>query len=287
MSTRPDNLRVLDVSLIKESVNNLFIEASYKLPGDIKDALKEAAASEDSSAAQNILDIIVKNYDKSAEMEYPLCQDTGMAVIFLEIGQDVHLSGGSLHEAVSSGVEQAYREGYLRKSVVTDPLRRVNSGNNLPPVVHTEIVEGDRVKITVIPKGFGAENQSAIKMMLPSSSKEDVMDFIVNGVIASGGKGCPPSVIGVGIGGTFEYSAFLAKKALLKPLDSPNPDPFYREMEEELTRRINESNIGPLGIGGRTTTLGVKILSYATHIAGLPVAYNYCCHSCRHHSITI
>lgn len=287
MSSVPGNLRIIELSRIEEQIYKLFLEASYKLPGDIKKALNEAALSEDNSAAKNILDIVIKNYDKSAEMEYPLCQDTGMAVIFMEIGQDVHFSGGSLHDAVARGVERAYEDGYLRKSVVTDPLRRVNSGNNLPPVIHTELVKGDKVKMTVIPKGFGAENQSAIKMMLPSSSKEDVMDFIVNGVIASGGKGCPPSVIGVGIGGTFEYSAFLAKKALLTPLDQPHPDPFYKEMEEELTARINASNIGPLGIGGKTTTLGVKILSYATHIAGLPVAYNYCCHSCRHHSTTI
>ena len=205
-----------------------------------------------------------------------------MAVVFLDIGQDVHFTGGYYYDAVCKGVQKAYDLGYLRKSVVKDPFKRENTQTNLPPVIHTNIVPGEQVKITVMPKGFGAENLSQIKMMLPSSTEEDVIDFVASQVIQAGGKGCPPGIIGVGIGGTFEYAALMAKKALLVPLDQHHPDPFYAELEERICQRINQSKVGPMGISGNTTVLGVRILNYATHIAGLPVAFNYCCHSCRH-----
>ena len=280
-------MRTIDVFVIQQKVEELFIKAAYCLPQDIEDAINKAYKNETSKLSGNILNIIIKNHKKAREMEYPLCQDTGMAIVFLEIGQNVHFTGGFICDAINKGVANAYTKGYLRNSIVGDPFDRKNTNNNTPAIIYTEIVMGDQVKIFVLPKGFGAENQSQIKMMMPSDKKDAVIDFIVKGVISSGGKGCPPCVIGIGIGGTFEYSAYLSKKALLIPLDKTNPNPFYAKMEDEIIKKINQSNIGPMGIGGKTTALGVKILTSATHIAGLPVAYNYCCHSCRHQSITI
>lgn len=280
-------MRNIDTKVIEKEVSKLFIDANYCLPADVKSAIIKAYEKEEKELPKYILDIIIKNFQKAENMIYPLCQDTGMAIVFLEIGQDVHLTGNFINDAVTNGVKDAYEKGFLRKSVVNDPLIRENSKNNLPPVIYTEIVKGDKIKITVLPKGFGAENQSSIKMMLPSTPIESIIDFIADTIITAGGKGCPPGIVGVGIGGTFEYSAFLAKKALLLPLDKPNPKPHYQKLEQQILEKINASNIGPLGTGGKTTVLGVKVLSYATHIAGLPIAINYCCHSCRHSSIII
>ncbi|OHD15986.1 MAG: fumarate hydratase [Spirochaetes bacterium GWD1_27_9] len=281
-------MRSIDVEIVAKEVERLFIEANYILPDDVKNKLEEALVYETNPLSKDILNILKINYKKSEEMIYPLCQDTGMAVVFLEIGQEIHFENGFIGDAICKGVENAYNKGYLRKSVVADPLKnRANTKTNLPPVIHTEITKGDKLKITVIPKGFGAENQSAIKMLTPSDGREGIIDFIVSGVIKSGGKGCPPSVIGVGIGGTFEYAAILAKKALLISLDKPNEDPFYKDMEEEILTKINQSGVGSQGIGGNISCLSIKILTYPTHIAGLPVAYNYCCHSTRHKSCVI
>lgn len=280
-------MRKIDVLFVEKQVEKLFIEANYNLPNDVKKKLDEAIQKEDSPIPKNILKILRENYKKSENMIFPLCQDTGMAIVFLEIGQEIRFSGGFVLDAISRGVKKAYHNGYLRKSIVDDPLKRTNTNNNLPAIIHTELTKGDKLKITVIPKGFGSENQSALKMMVPSAGREAIIDFIVNGVIESGGKGCPPCIIGVGIGGDFEYCALLAKKALLIPLDRQNPNPFYNEMEQEILNKINESCIGSMGLGGKITCLGVKIVPFATHIAGMPVAYNYCCHSCRHKSVVI
>jgi fumarate hydratase subunit alpha len=280
-------MRKIDVNIITKEVEKLFINANYILPDDVKYKINDAISKEKNVLSKNILNILKTNYEKSEKMVYPICQDTGMAIVFLEIGQNIEFTGGFILDAVNNGVEAAYKNGFLRKSVVADPLRRTNTGNNLPAIIHTEFVKGDSLKISVLPKGFGAENQSAIKMFAPSDGKNAIIDFIVNGVIASGGKGCPPSIIGVGIGGDFEYSAIMAKKALLIPLDKPNSDPFYKAMEEEILNRINKSGIGSQGIGGYVTCLSIKILTYPTHIAGLPVAYNYCCHATRHASTEI
>jgi fumarate hydratase subunit alpha len=280
-------LRKINVKEIETLIESLFIESNYILPDDVKKKIDEAAEAETDPVPKNILSIIKENYTKSGEMVYPLCQDTGMAVIFLEIGNEIEFTGGFVIDSINKGVGNAYQKGFLRKSVVTDPLRRNNTGNNLPPIIHTELVKGDRLTINVMPKGFGAENQSNLKMLTPSSGREGIIDFVVNGVIASGSKGCPPCIIGIGIGGDFEYSAYLAKKALFIPLDKPNGDAFYADMEDEILKKINESGIGCQGLGGNHTCLSVKILTYPTHIAGMPVAYNYSCHSTRHKSITI
>ena len=280
-------MRVVDVLVIEQEVEKLFIEANYILPDDIKKEINKAVSSERSELSKELLKILKENYEKSEEMIFPLCQDTGMAVIFLEIGHEIKFINGYIIDAVNNGVKNAYQNGYLRKSVVNDPLRRINTDNNLPPIIHTEITRGDKLKISVIPKGFGSENQSALKMMSPSDGRKAIIDFVVNGVINSGGKGCPPSVIGIGIGGDFEYCALLAKKALLIPLDLGNPDQYYQEMEQEILEKINSSKIGSMGLGGNISCFGVKILTFPTHIAGLPVAYNYCCHACRHKSVII
>lgn len=280
-------MKEISTKTITDQVRKLFIKANYILPQEIKESFSKALAKETSDTARRILSILEENYKIAEKMEYPLCQDTGMAVVFMEIGQDVHITGGSVEQAVYQGVEEAYREGYLRKSVVEDPLRRVNTKNNLPPVIYQRLIEGENLTITAVPKGFGSENQSALKMMLPSSTPDDIIDFIVQGVTASGGKGCPPGILGIGIGGTFDYAAFLAKKALLRNISEGHPDPFYREIEEEIVSRLNATGIGPMGTGGKTTVLGVNILTYPTHIAGLPVAYNYCCHASRHAEVTL
>ncbi|MBP7553827.1 MAG: fumarate hydratase [Spirochaetes bacterium] len=279
--------KTIKFSEIKENVEKLFIEANYILPRDIKDKINESIDIETDNRARELLQIIKKNYEISDEKIYPICQDTGMAVVFIEIGADVEIVGGFINDAIAEGVQNAYDKGYLRKSVVVDPMRRENSNTNLPPIIYTEMVKGDKLKISVMPKGFGAENQSRQKMMNPTATAEDIIEFVATGVIASGGKACPPSVIGVGIGGTFEYSAYLSKKALLLSLNSKTPDPYYAEMEQDILQKINLSGVGSQGLGGKVSCLGVKILTYPTHIAGLPVAYNYCCHACRHSSIEL
>lgn len=280
-------MREIEASQITSAVKQLFIKASYHLPEDVKNALLKAIQNETTNAAKQVLEILLENAQIAAQNDFPLCQDTGMAFVFVELGQDVHICGGLLEDAVNAGVEQAYDEGFLRKSVVEDPLRRKNTGNNLPAVIFTEIVAGDKIKLTVMPKGFGAENQSRLKMMIPATTPDEIVDFIANEVIASGSKGCPPAVIGVGIGGSFDTVAHMAKKALLLPIDGHNEDLFYADMEKKILEKINNSGIGPMGVGGRTTVLSVRILAAPTHIAGLPLAYNYCCHSTRHADIEL
>lgn len=280
-------MREIEASSITSAVKQLFIKANYHLPSDVKNALLLAKQNETTDTARQVLDILLKNAEIAAENDFPLCQDTGMAFVFAQIGQDVHICGGLFNDAVNAGVEQAYNESYLRKSVVEDPLRRKNTGNNLPAVIFTEIVAGDKIKLTVMPKGFGAENQSRLKMMIPAATSDDIVNFIADEVIASGSRGCPPAIIGVGIGGSFDTVAHLAKKALLLPIDKRSDDPYYADMEQKIMEKINSSGIGPMGVGGRTTVLSVRIFAAPTHIAGLPLAYNYCCHSARHADIEL
>ncbi|MCQ2741637.1 MAG: fumarate hydratase, partial [Alphaproteobacteria bacterium] len=249
---------------------------------DIKKALTDGLNSEENPTAVAMLEGILKNAEIAHKRQMPICQDTGMAVIFLKIGQDVHFVGGSLFDAINDGVREGYKNGYLRKSVVADPLIRTNTGDNTPAIIHTEITDGDKVEITIAPKGFGSENMSAIKMCKPSAGRAGVIDIVVDTVRKAGGNPCPPIVIGVGIGGSFEKAAILAKKALTRDISTSNEDDFYAEMESEILKKVNELDIGPQGYGGKTTALGVNIEKFPTHIAGLPVAVNISCHVTRH-----
>ena len=275
-------MREINISEITNTVKELCIEANYYLSNDIKEALNIAKENETWSLAENILDQIILNGDISKNERIPMCQDTGMACIFLEIGQDVHITGGLLDDAINEGVRQGYEEGYLRKSVVKDPINRVNTKDNTPAIIYYDIVEGDKIKITVAPKGFGSENMSRIKMLKPSDGINGVKDFIIETVKLAGPNPCPPIVIGVGIGGSFDKVAYLAKKALIRPINQRNIDVFYKELEEEMLEKVNELGIGPQGFGGKTTALGLNIEVYPTHIAGLPVAVNINCHATRH-----
>ncbi|MBQ8945195.1 MAG: fumarate hydratase [Lachnospiraceae bacterium] len=275
-------MRNIDVKDITDCIVRLCIEANESLPEDIRAALDRYRDLEKEDLPRGILEKIMENYHIADEEHVPICQDTGMAVIFMEIGQDVHFTGGDLREAVDEGVRRGYTEGYLRKSVVTDPVRRGNTGDNTPAMLTTEIVPGDRVRITVAPKGFGSENMSAVKMLKPSQGLDGVKAFIIDTVRTAGPNPCPPMVVGVGIGGTFDKAALIAKKALLRPVDSSNPDPYYADLERELLDRVNELDIGPQGLGGVTTALGLNIETLPTHIAGLPVAVNISCHVTRH-----
>ena len=275
-------MRELDVSVIRDAVVRLCVEANTRLPEDVKKAIGEFRSKEDWGIARGVLDQIVENYQIAHWENVPICQDTGMACVFLEAGQEVHFVGGGLYDAVHEGVRKGYGEGYLRKSVVRDPIRRGNTGDNTPAMIHTDIVPGDRVTITVAPKGFGSENMSAVKMLKPSDGLEGVKQFILDTVESAGSNPCPPMVVGVGIGGTFEKAAYLAKKALIRPLDVRNPDPYYAELEGELLEKINALGIGPQGFGGMTTALGLNIEVLPTHIAGLPCAVNIGCHATRH-----
>ncbi len=272
-------MRELKAELITDAVARLCIEANTRLPEDVKCAIASARRAEDWQPAREILDRIVENYAICGDI--PICQDTGMACVFLEIGQDVHIAG-DLTEAVNQGVRRGYTEGYLRKSVVRDPLDRVNTGDNTPAMVYTELVPGDRVKITVAPKGFGSENMSRIAMLKPSDGLEGVRKFVIESVEAAGANPCPPIVVGVGIGGTFDKCALIAKRALLRETGSPSPNPFYARLERELLEEINVLGIGPQGVGGKTTALAVHIETLPTHIAGLPCAVNINCHVARH-----
>ncbi len=276
-------MREITAQAVTDAVSRLCISANRKLPEDMKNCIRNCAASEDWLQAKEILGRIVENFEIAAENQVPICQDTGMACVFLKVGQEVHITG-NLEEAVNEGVRRGYREGYLRKSVVRDPLDRVNTGDNTPAVIHYEIVPGDKLEITVAPKGFGSENMSAIKMLKPSDGVAGVVDFVVQTVREAGPNPCPPIVVGVGIGGTFEKAAYLAKKALLRNVDSSNENPYYAALEQELLDKINALGIGPQGFGGATTALGVNIETYPTHIAGLPVAVNINCHVTRHES---
>ena len=275
-------MRKLDVSVIRDTVARLCVEANTCLPEDVKAAIRDYQNKEEWAIARDVLDQIVENFQIADRENVPICQDTGMACVFLEVGQEVHFVGGNLYDAVNEGVRRGYTEGYLRKSVVADPIRRGNTGDNTPAMIHTDIVPGDRVKITVGPKGFGSENMSAVKMLKPSDGLEGVKKFILDTVEAAGPNPCPPMVVGVGIGGTFDKAAYLAKKALMRPLDVRNPDPYYGELEVELLEKINKLGIGPQGFGGLTTALGLNIEVFPTHIAGMPCAVNIGCHATRH-----
>ena len=274
-------MREIHVSEITKVVKELCIESNYYLSKDVKEALQKAKENETWELAENILDKIILNSNIAKNEDMPICQDTGMACVFMEIGQDVHIIGGLLEDAINEGVRQGYDEGFLRKSVVKDPLDRVNTNDNTPAIIYYDIVQGDKIKITVSPKGFGSENMSRIKMLKPSDGLKGVKDFIIETVMLAGPNPCPPIVIGVGIGGTFDKAAYLAKKALIRPLDKRNSKEFYSNLEEELLEAINKLGIGPQGFGGKTTALGVNIETYPTHIAGLPVAVNINCHVTR------
>ena len=274
-------MREIPVSRITDAVERLCIEANTHLPDDVKRAIEACRACEDGDIAVGVLNNIMENYQIADRECVPICQDTGMACVFLEIGQNVHLTGGDLREAVDEGVRRGYTNGFLRKSVVRDPVRRGNTGDNTPAVLYTEIVPGEQVKITLAPKGFGSENMSAIRMFKPSAGLQGIKDFILETVEAAGPNPCPPIVLGIGVGGSFDKVAYLAKKALLRPLDVPNPDPYYAQLEQELLAAINELGIGPQGFGGRTTCLGLAIEQMPTHVAGLPAAVNVSCHVTR------
>ena len=271
-------MREIEVSMLTDVIEKLCIEANEHLPSDVKEAIKRCRACEDGEIAKGVLDNIIENFDIADQENVPICQDTGMACVFLEIGQDVHFIGGDLTDAVNEGVRRGYDKGYLRKSVVKDPVRRGNTGDNTPAMIYTEIVPGEQVKITVGPKGFGSENMSAIRMFKPSAGLQGINETVE----AAGPNPCPPMVVGVGIGGTFDKAALLAKKALMRPLDSSNPDPFYADLENEMLDKINELGIGPQGFGGRTTAIGLNIETMPTHIAGMPCAININCHVTRH-----
>ena len=274
-------MREIDALKITQTVKRLCIEANCHLSSDIKERIKTFCEKEPWAPAKEILERIIENYNISDNNNQPVCQDTGVACVFLKIGQDVHIKG-DITEAVNEGVRQGYEEGYLRKSVVRDPLDRVNTGDNTPAMLYFEIVPGEQLEITVAPKGFGSENMSKIAMLRPSDGLQGVKDFVIKTVEEAGPNPCPPIVVGVGIGGTFDKAAYLAKKALIRPVDSCNEDSFYANLEKELLEEINNLGIGPQGFGGKTTALAVNIEKYPTHIAGLPVAVNINCHVTRH-----
>ena len=280
-------MREINVQQITDVVEKLCIDANTHLPSDVKCAIKNCHACEDGEIAKGVLDNIIENFEIADNENVPICQDTGMACVFLEIGQDVHLVGGFLTDAVNEGVRRGYTNGYLRKSVVKDPVRRVNTGDNTPAMIYTDIVPGEQVKITVGPKGFGSENMSAIRMFKPSHGIEGIKAFILETVETAGPNPCPPMVIGVGIGGTFDKAALLAKKALMRPVDSENPDPYYADLEREMLEKVNQLGIGPQGFGGKTTAIGLNLATMATHIAGMPCAININGHVTRHNTEVI
>lgn len=275
-------VRNIDVADVTRNIKEMCIEANHFLSGDMSGAMEEAARAEKSPLGRQILCQLQDNLKIAGEDQIPICQDTGMAVLFLEIGQDVHFEGGILEDAVNEGVRQGYTEGYLRKSVVGDPIFRENTKDNTPAVIHYEMVPGDQVRITAAPKGFGSENMSRVFMLKPADGIEGVKNAVLTAVRDAGPNACPPMVVGVGMGGTFEKCALLAKKALTRPVDQRSEIPYVRELEQELLERINRTGIGPGGLGGTTTALAVNINTYPTHIAGLPVAVNICCHVNRH-----
>ena len=275
-------MREVHIKKIEEVVEKLCIESNYNLSKDVFDALNKAKEEETWTLAGDILDKIIGNAEISKSESMPICQDTGMACVFLEVGQDVHIVGGNLEDAINEGVRRGYDKGYLRKSIVKDPIDRLNTKDNTPAIIHYEIVSGDKLKITVAPKGFGSENMSQIKMLKPSDGLKGVKDFIAKVVKDAGPNPCPPMIVGVGIGGTFEKAAYLSKKALIRPIDSKNENKFYANLEEELLVEFNRLGIGPQGFGGKTTAIGLNIETYPTHIAGLPVAVNISCHATRH-----
>lgn len=275
-------MRTIHISEITQNIKEMCIEANHYLTPDMKEALEKACADEKSPLGKQILNSLQENLKIAGEDMIPICQDTGMAVVFIEIGQDVHIEGGLLEDAVNEGVRQGYVDGFLRKSVVKDPLIRENTKDNTPAVIHYEMTAGDKIKITVAPKGFGSENMSRVFMLKPADGMEGVKQAVLTAVKDAGPNACPPMVVGVGIGGTFEKCAIMAKKALTRDVNSHSDIPYVAEMEEELLRKINQSGIGPGGLGGSNSALAVNINTYPTHIAGLPVAINICCHVNRH-----
>lgn len=280
-------MREINVSEIENIIRDLCIEANIHLPKSLEDKIQSCGEQEVSPAGKAVFEDLKANIKAAKTENIPICQDTGMAVIFMEIGQDVHFTGGSLEDAINKGVSRGYTEGYLRCSIVGDPLERVNTGDNTPPVVHTRIVTGDKVKIDVCPKGFGSENMSAVKMFTPSASLDDIVGFVTETASKAGSNPCPPMVIGVGIGGNFEHCAYLAKKALCRDTSVRNSKELYKDLEDRMLKEINKLGIGPQGFGGRITALCVNIEQAPTHIAGLPVAVNVGCHVTRHASVLI
>lgn len=280
-------MRIINSSEITKTIKELCIDANINLPPCMKKKICAFEKTETNKLAKEMLGDIIKNYEAAEEMNIAICQDTGMAVVFAEIGQDVHIEGDLFEDAVNEGVRQGYKEGYLRLSIVNDPLLRINTNDNTPALIHTKIVAGENIKLTVAPKGFGSENMSKIKMFTPSAAKEEIMDFVVDTVKGAGGNPCPPIVVGVGIGSDFEGCALLSKIAICRDVDTENENEFYNKMEEELLERINNLDIGPQGFGGNTTALKVNIKTAPTHIAGLPVAVNIGCHVTRHKTKTI
>ena len=280
-------IREIDVSIIESEVARLCEDANLHLPDMMRETIENAAPREESPVCREVLGDIVRNIDCAAELNVPICQDTGMAVIFLDIGQDVHFTGGSLYEAINRGVAKGYVEGKLRLSVVRDPIRRGNTNDNTPAVIHTSITDGDKVRLMVAPKGFGSENMSRIKMFTPSAAQEDIVDFVTETVSIAGSNPCPPITLGVGIGGDFEQCAFLAKKALCRDLRVRNADPYYAQLEQRMLEQVNKTGIGSQGFGGTVTALYVNIETAPTHIAGLPVAVNVGCHVTRHKETVI
>jgi fumarate hydratase subunit alpha len=280
-------MKIVDIIQITQAVESLCIESNYYLNEDVIYALKNSLDTEESDIGKDILCKLIENANIAKIDNMAICQDTGMAVVFIEIGQEVHIKGGSIKDAINEGVRRGYKKGYLRKSVVKDPIDRENTGDNTPAIIHFDIVEGDEIKITLAPKGFGSENMSAIKMLKPSDGLEGVKKFILDTVSAAGPNPCPPIIIGVGIGGTMEKAALLAKKALLRPININNDIEYVRNLEEEMLSSINKLGIGPAGLGGRITALGINIDVYPTHIAGLPIAINISCHATRHAEVII
>jgi len=275
-------MRKVHISEITKVVKEMCIQANYELSADVQQAVMNAKENEHNELGHHILSKLCENLNIARQDQIPICQDTGMAVVFFKIGQEVYIDGGSVTDAINEGVREGYREGYLRKSIVGDPIERVNTGDNTPAVIHYNIVPGDKVEITVAPKGFGSENMSRVYMLKPADGLEGVKNAVIETVKLAGPNACPPIVVGVGIGGTFEKCTLLAKYALTRDLSKRSSIPYVRELEEELCSRINELNIGPAGLGGSTTALGVNVETYPTHIAGLPVAVNICCHVNRH-----
>lgn len=281
-----EDMRTVSTSLITQTVEQLCIEACYKIGDDVKILLQKARDEEESPLGKWILQQFLDNMHISREEQLPLCQDTGMAVVFIELGREVHVTGGSLEDAVNEGVRRGYEKGYLRKSVL-DPLTRKNTGDNTPAVIHLEMTEGDRIKITTAPKGFGSENMSRLAMLKPADGADGIRKFVLDTVVQAKANPCPPIIVGIGIGGTMEKAAYLAKKSLLREAGKPHPDKDIAALEQELLKKINETGIGPQGMGGKTTALAVHVETYPTHIAGLPVAVNIQCHAARHASAVI
>ena len=279
-------MKNIDAKVIEDTVARLCIEANLRLPPDVINAIERAEKAEPWDGAKRILSLLGDNVRIASEKTLPVCQDTGMACVFVELGQNVHIDG-DFEEAVNNGVRRGYGEGYLRKSVVCDPLRRVNTGDNTPALLTVKLTRGDKMRITVMPKGFGSENMSALKMLKPADGVEGVKNFVLETVEKAGANPCPPIIVGVGIGGSFDKAAYLAKHALLRPVDEPNPDEYYAALESELLDKINALGIGPQGFGGKTTALAVLIEAMPTHVAGLPVAVNISCHATRRASASL